>query len=121
MAGEGRNGRLGVQVPQAASVVTGSSSEKLSGGREGSAENGGGVSCSKKEQRVSSSTPRERGERPKLTIDTTTTPRDLPNLEHSLGLALDDKDILRTHDRRMLQEQVGVNRVVNGDARVGVG
>lgn len=53
-----------------------------------------------------------------LTIDTTTTPGDLPDAEHGLGLALDDKDVFGAHDARMLQEQVCVNRVVDGDARV---
>jgi hypothetical protein len=80
-----------------------------------------GEACPGWSERVSSSPRSEERTARRLTIDTTTTPSDLPNLEDSLGLALDDEHILSTHNRRMLQEQVGVNRVVDGDARIGVG
>ena len=49
------------------------------------------------------------------TVNTAAAPSDLSNAENSFGLALDDEDVLRADEGGVLEEEVLVNGIVDGD------
>ena len=102
-------GRLRIEVPQAAGVVSRPSREHLSSRGERSAEDRGGVTCTAGSKVELASSGEDR------TVNTAAAPSDLSNAENSFGLALDDEDVLRADEGGVLEEEVLVNGIVDGD------